>query len=80
MSLSVCLDADERLHRLSSIEMNQEIYDDHIDSPLPDGDGGEDDLAALDQIRSRTNTRPGYETIEWKIDDPENPKNWPTVG
>ncbi|KAM3490371.1 hypothetical protein MY3957_006311 [Beauveria namnaoensis] len=64
----------------SSTEMNRQVEEEHLDSSLPDEDDMDNDnLAALDQIRSRTRSRPGYETIEWKVDDPENPKNWPKV-
>ncbi|KAJ6784104.1 hypothetical protein PWT90_08582 [Aphanocladium album] len=63
--------------RTSGSEMNRAAEQEQLDSPLPDDDEIEDDdLAALDQIRSRTRSRPGYETIEWKVDDPENPQNW----
>lgn len=59
--------------------MHSHPEEEHLDSPLPDEDADGDDLAALDQIRSRTRSRPGYDTIEWKVDDPENPKNWSKV-
>ncbi|EGX88490.1 Major facilitator superfamily transporter [Cordyceps militaris CM01] len=64
-------------HGRSSTEINREAEEERLESSLPEEDDlEEDDLAALDQVRSRTRSRPGYETIEWKIDDPENPKNW----
>ncbi|KAJ4155003.1 hypothetical protein LMH87_000269 [Akanthomyces muscarius] len=67
----------EGQHHLPSAEMNREVEEDIVDSTLPEEDDlEEDNLNALDQIRSRTRSRPGYETIEWKVDDPENPKNW----
>ena len=60
--------------------MNREVEEGIVDSTLPEEDDlEEDNLNALDQIRSRTRSRPGYETIEWKVDDPENPKNWSKV-